>query len=110
MMTDKWSRVRLAIEHGQIDTMRRYIAEGDDLNEPPGPSGLPLLHHAIDVERDVSIQNDLPLSADMTELLLEGGADPLQTDRRGETALQFARRRGHHLAISAIERLLRDAP
>jgi ankyrin repeat protein len=89
-----------AVEHMDAGRLRAMLADGADPNEQD-PGGMPLLHHAIDVERDAAAQSGEDLTSALTQALLEAGADP---HRRwlGQSALEFATALNHHLAVDLI--------
>ncbi len=47
-------------------------------------------------------------SAPVVRLLLEGGADPRHRDRRGKTALDYARAQNAQRSIALLEQALRQ--
>lgn len=92
-----------AVEASDIKGLVEALRSGADVNEEFG--GLPLLHHAIDVEIDSHVQTGEPLHVDMTAIVLAAGADPRRSSHGGNgvTAEHMALVRGHWLASILIE-------
>ncbi len=91
----------LAVEHQRIDELKRLLDAGWDVDDPTD-DGMTLLHHAIDIEVDAAAQTGEPLTADLSRLLVARGAD-LGHRWHGQTPLEAANERGHHLAVKVIE-------
>ena len=91
-----------AIDNLELGRVNELFELGADPNGSDA-SGMPHLHHAIDIERDTAAQSDTALTADITEALLLAGADPT-VEWNGESALEFATSLGHSLAATAIRR------
>ncbi|MCP3882987.1 MAG: ankyrin repeat domain-containing protein [Sulfitobacter sp.] len=91
----------LAVEHERFDELERLLDAGWDVDDPTD-DGMTLLHHAIDIEIDGATQTGEPLTAGLTELLVARGAD-LGHRWHGQTPLEAANERGHHLAVQVIE-------
>jgi ankyrin repeat protein len=65
-----------AVEYEQHDAIRLLIQSGADPNEVvDGWNRWPPLLHAMDVERERAFARNQPLEADLTQLLIEQGAD-----------------------------------
>jgi hypothetical protein len=97
-----------AVEHERLDELRRLLDAGWDVDDPTD-DGMTLLHHAIDIEVDAAAQTGEPLAVELTELLVLRGAD-LGHHWHGQTPLEAANERGHHLAVTVIEAAGRAAP
>jgi ankyrin repeat protein len=97
-------RLHDAVEMEDLDLLRSLLASGGDPNERDD-YGMPLLHHAIDVQADGAIQTGRVMESDTTRLLLEAGADP-RIAWEGKSALEFARHYGHTSAAELIARRL----
>jgi hypothetical protein len=80
---------------------------GFSVDDPTG-DGMTLVHHAIDVEADGAAQTGTSLTAEMTSLLVSRGAD-LSHRWNGQTPLEAATSRGHHLAVEVIRATIGDA-
>ena len=94
-----------AVEHGQIEEVRRLIAEGADVNCDLGGGWTPLVH-AIEIESDIAWQQHHEPdreSTELTELLLAAGAVPT------EEAFAIARRYQNRKAMALLERHQRQA-
>lgn len=97
-----------AVEHERLDELRRLLDAGWDVDDPTD-DGMTLLHHAIDIEVDGATQTGEPLTAELTELLVVRAAD-LRHRWHGQTPLEAANERGHHLAVKVIESAGRAGP
>ncbi|WIX82832.1 ankyrin repeat domain-containing protein [Amycolatopsis carbonis] len=82
------SRAHIAVENGDIKTLRTILEGGVDVNEEH--HGLTLLHHAVDAEIDGHVQTGEALRVDTTAYLLLQGADPLRpaNDHTGMSAAE----------------------
>ena len=89
-----------AVEHERLDELERLLDAGWDVDDATS-DGMTLLHHAIDVELDGATQTGSPLGVALTSLLVVRGAD-LDHRWHGQTPLEAATDRGHHLAVKAI--------
>ena len=96
------------MEHERLDELRRLLDSGWDVDDPTD-DGMTLLHHAIDIEVDAAAQTGEPLAVELTELLVLRGAD-LGHRWHGQTPLEAANERGHHLAVKVIESAGPSAP
>ena len=96
------------MEHERLDELRRLLDSGWDVDDPTD-DGMTLLHHAIDIEVDAAAQTGEPLAVELTELLVLRGAD-LGHRWHGQTPLEAANERGHHLAVTVIEAEGRAGP
>lgn len=99
-----------AVEMEDLETLRDLLDQGADINEEH--QGLPLLHHAIDVEIDSHVQTGNRLHVDTTAYLLARGADPRRRSNAGHgvSAKHMAFTRGHWLALCLIEEWIRVRP
>ncbi|HEY9439449.1 MAG TPA: ankyrin repeat domain-containing protein [Streptomyces sp.] len=98
----------LAVEHEDLEALRRLLDSGADIQDP-GEDGFTLLHHAIDIEADGATQTGEPLTVGITALLLSRGADPHAHTRDGLTPLDLAQRMRHTLAVELLHDLLMSA-
>lgn len=105
MVVTEMSPAHLAVENSDTSLLVQTIKSGGDVHEEYG--GLPLLHHAIDVEIDAHLQTGAPLHVDLTAALLALGADPHRGSHGGTgvTAEHMASARGHWLAQLLIQNL-----
>src|SRR5262245_36592252 len=92
-----WSPAHQAIESASLSELKLLLDSGVDIQDPD-ENGTTLLHHSIDIEGDLVMQECGILHVDMTALLLAHGADPRALDRRGQTPLDWAMRLRHWLA------------
>lgn len=90
-----------ALVNGDIAELTRLLDSGVDPNEVW--SNMTLLLHAIDIEADGACQNDEPLDAACTAVLLAYGADPERRGPQGEIPRLWAFHSGHGLAVRLIE-------
>lgn len=90
----------LAIEGMDAIRLRSLIEGGADPNGRD-EFGMPHLHRAIDMERDAAAQNNSPLTSELTEVLLDMGADP-RLEWKGRSALAFATSLQHVVAETMI--------
>jgi uncharacterized protein len=104
-----WSPAHLAVEHQDVDALRELLGDGWDPDERDA-QGMPLLHHAIDIEADGAAQAGTPVSSALTATLLENGANPgIEWD--GQSALQLAVSYRHEAAVELLTlRLLAERP
>ncbi|WP_093912134.1 ankyrin repeat domain-containing protein [Streptomyces sp. cf386] len=99
-MSDSWTPAHHAVEHEDVETLARLLADGSDPDEVF--SNVTLLTHAIDVEGDSSLQSGRPLTVHTTAVLLAFGADPELADPDGDTPMAMANRYGHDLAVQLL--------
>ncbi|WP_246144759.1 ankyrin repeat domain-containing protein [Actinacidiphila oryziradicis] len=66
-------------------------------------SHMSLILHAIDVEADGAVQNDVPLNVACTAVLLPYGADPGRPCPQGEIPLLFSLHYDHEMAVGRLE-------
>lgn len=100
--------LEIAIETLDKQVVSHLLDKGAQMNGT-GANGLTPLHAAIDTEveaalcdRDRTGTNVAPASI-ISTLLLERGADKRARSIRGETPLDFARRRGHLTAAAILQ-------
>ncbi|WP_262414387.1 ankyrin repeat domain-containing protein [Actinacidiphila acidipaludis] len=90
-----------ALVNGDIAELTRLLNTGVDPNEVW--NNMTLLLHAIDIEADGACQNNEPLDAASTAVLLAYGADPERCGPRGEIPRLYAFHYGHGPAVRLIE-------
>lgn len=97
-----------AVELENLPLLCAILDDGADPNEEH--TGLPLLHHSIDIEIDGHVQTGEPLHVDATALLLAKGADPRRRSNGGAgiSAEYLAHTRGHWLAEVVISAWLKS--
>lgn len=95
-----WSPAHNAVEMSDIESLVSLLDSGTDVDDPTS-DGCTLLHHAIDLEVDSAAQTGESLKVGLTRLLVERGAD-LDHRWHGQTPLEVAEHRGHHLAVAVI--------
>lgn len=93
-----------AIERQHLRQLKGLLSAGFDVDHPTS-DGMTLLHHAIQVEVQSATAANLPVSVEMTSLLVSNGAD-LEARWRGQTPLDTATTRQHHLAVDVIQAAL----
>ena len=86
-----------AAERGHVETVRRLIAAGVDVNH------VNRLHWTALLEA-VMLGDGGPRHQHVVELLLAAGADPALADGDGVTALAQARRRGYTEIAAILQR------
>jgi len=91
------SKLAGAARDGDLDTVRRLIAEGQALDDPGGPGGTPLWEACASRAPDT-------VRIAIAETLLAAGANP-RRDSGGETALHAAARCG---PLALVELLIRN--
>ncbi|MEV5910167.1 hypothetical protein DMH25_15520 [Streptomyces sp. WAC 01325] len=99
-MSDYWPAAHHAVEHEDVETLARLLADGSDPDEVF--SNMTLLTHAIDVEGDSSLQSGQPLTVHTTAVLLAFGANPELADPDGRTPMDMANLYGHDLAVRLL--------
>ncbi|MEV5570714.1 ankyrin repeat domain-containing protein [Spirillospora sp. NPDC052269] len=106
-----WSEGHQVVDLEDLDRLRALLAAGYDVEDDDG-RGWTLLRHALDVEIDGHVQTGEPLTADITALLLEYGADPLRPFPGPITwpPLVVADRMGHWLAVQVMREHLARGP
>ncbi len=72
-----------ATRDGDVETVRRALARGDDPNERDTWRFTALMYAACDDEKEI------------TKLLLDNGADTFLKDARAKTAYDMAKEKGH---------------
>lgn len=100
-----WTLLHYAIEHEQIDVAEWLISLDFDVNAQDNNGWTPLLL-AIDIEVQAAIGSP---SSELTELLLQHGADPTIKNSEGKLAMDLATELPHDSAIDAISRNLKPA-
>lgn len=90
-----------AVENGDVAELTRLLDTGVDPNEVW--NSMTLLLRAIDIEADGACQNERPLDAACTAVLLAYGADPERSGPRGEIPRLWAFHSGHGPAVRLIE-------
>ncbi|MFD7698424.1 ankyrin repeat domain-containing protein [Streptomyces sp. NPDC059805] len=100
-MSDYWTPAHRAVEHEDVETLARLLADGSDPDEIF--SNMTLLTHAIDVEGDGSLQSGQALTVHTTAVLLDFGADPQLADPDGRTPMDMANHHGHDLAVKLLQ-------
>jgi hypothetical protein len=101
-----YSAAHDAVEAGDLAKLEEAIWAGADLEEEDG--SLSLLQHAIDVESQC-LMNANRLSADMTALLLDAGADPLRiAGWQKISAQQMAKHTCHWMATELIDEWIKN--
>lgn len=96
-----------AIEHLDKRRVEHLLASGTDPNER-GFAGITPLHLAIDTEVENAIylydkyQVENPPDGTLIELLITNGANIEARDDKGETPLDWAKRRNHQVAIRML--------
>jgi hypothetical protein len=99
--TEPMTAAHHAVKHEDVRELTRLLDGGVDPDEVW--SNLTLLLHAIDVEADGATQNQTPLDAACTAILLAYGADPERPGPRGEVPRLYAFHYGHGLAVRLLE-------
>lgn len=103
------SPLHSAVEHDEIDSLRRLLEEGADPNEPDSYGGIRPLQRSVDIEcedacrREDSGDEDWMPHATLTAVLLSFGASPDLPDEKGETARMWAQQRKHREALKLFE-------
>ena len=101
-----YSAAHDAVEASDLPKLREAIRAGADLEEVDG--GISLLQHAIDVESQ-GLLNANRLSAEMTALILDAGADPLRVvGWQKVSAQQMAVDTGHWMATELIDEWIKN--
>jgi hypothetical protein len=91
------SPLAAAARDGDLDTVRRLVAEGQAIDDPGGPGGTPLWEACASRAPEAA-------RIAIAEALLAAGANP-RRDNGGETALHAAARRG---PLALVELLIRN--
>ncbi|MFC9398632.1 ankyrin repeat domain-containing protein [Streptomyces sp. NPDC057027] len=106
-MTDddryEMSAVHLAVETDDLAELTRLLDAGHDPNEVDSHNGWTPLLKAIDGEADGSVQDQRPLEAACTAVLLAYGADPQRPSRDGLTPYHLAFQSRHEMAVRLLE-------
>jgi hypothetical protein len=97
-VSDYWTPAHHAVEHEDVETLARLLADGSDPDEVF--SNMTLLTQAIDVEGDGSLQSGQALTVHTTAVLPAFGADPELADPDGRTPMDMARHYDHGPAVS----------
>lgn len=107
--TTTLSPLHSAIEHDEIDLLRRLLQEGADPNEPDPDFGTRPLQLSVDIECENAIrredrgEEDCEPHATLTAVLLLYGASPDLPDAKGQTARIWAQRRPHREALKLFD-------